>query len=136
MPYAMSFSLFMICAGLTLPRTSGVYIAHSSSSRLTSVFQDYSLFFYFLLWISFFAVSSLFIIIHGIDYVSWPRLLPPTDIIYYNGPGFRSGNKGKGLGIPALDVGTWSNKSRATLLAHKRGGSRLDEIEMGKKRVD
>jgi len=122
MPYVMWFSLFMICAGLTLPRTS-----------------DYSLSFYFILWISLFSISLLFIFIHGIEYVSWPRLLPPTDIIYYSGPGSRSANKGKGFGIPALDIGKWKSKSRAKLLAqaHRRGANRPEEIEMGgKKRVD
>jgi hypothetical protein len=83
-------------------------------------------------------ISFLFIFIHGIEYVSWPRLIPATDTIYYNGPGFRSGNKGKGLGIPALDMAKWTSKKRSKLFAQKQlGPNRLEEIEMGsKKRVD
>ncbi|KAI1797590.1 SacI homology domain-containing protein [Ganoderma leucocontextum] len=110
-PYILLFSLFMICAGLTLPRTS-----------------DYSLLYYFLLWISLVVVTTAFIFIHGIDYVSWPRLLPPTDIIYYDGPGFRSAHHGKGLGLPALE------KAQASVgeKEHRRARSKkLDEIEMG-----
>jgi hypothetical protein len=75
----------------------------------------------------------LFIIIHGIDYVSWPRLIPLTDIIYYNGPGFRSGHHGKGLG--GVDGPSW-NKSK--LLASAKRPAMVDEVELGtfRKRVD
>jgi len=119
MPYAMGFSFFMICAGLTLPRTS-----------------DYSLLYYFLLWLTVFGLSTAFTFIHGLEYVSWPRLMPLTDVIYYDGPGFRSAHHGKGFGIPALDVAKWKS-NRLLAQAHRRAGSRLEEIEMGaKKRVD
>ncbi|KAI0828341.1 SacI homology domain-containing protein [Trametes gibbosa] len=97
-PYILSFSLFMICAGLTLPRTSGTLL----------------LLYYFLLCVH---------LPHGIDYVNWPRLQPLTDIIYYDGPGFRSARKGTGLGLPALENRRVKSK-------------RLEEIEMGTKRVD
>ncbi|TBU64759.1 SacI homology domain-containing protein [Dichomitus squalens] len=108
-PYILLFSLFMICAGLTLPRTS-----------------DYSLFYYFLLWFSLVLVSLAFIFVHGIDYVNWPRLQPLTDIIYYDGPGFRAAHHGKGLGLPALE------RFKAGDKEHRRAKSKkLDEIEMG-----
>ncbi|PIL29655.1 hypothetical protein GSI_08292 [Ganoderma sinense ZZ0214-1] len=111
-PYMLFFSLFMICAGLTLPRTS-----------------DYSLFYYFLLWVTLVVVSTAFIFIHGIDYVSWPRLLPPTDIIYYDGPGFRSAHHGKGLALPALEKAASAGVGEKE---HRRARSKkLDEIEMG-----
>ncbi|PFH46638.1 hypothetical protein AMATHDRAFT_69424 [Amanita thiersii Skay4041] len=116
MPLVASFALFMICAGLTLPRTS-----------------DYSLMYYFVLWFFILALSLTFILAHGVDYVSWPRLNPPTNIIYYNGPGYRSGHHGKGVqgkfGKLNVQVGSW--------LANGKGKG--DEIEMGvlsKKRVD
>ncbi|KAF9481724.1 inositol/phosphatidylinositol phosphatase [Pholiota conissans] len=117
MPAIASFSLFMICAGLTLPRTS-----------------DYSLFYYFLLWFTLFGMAMLFILLHGIEYVSWPRLNPLTDIIYYNGPGFRSGHHGKGLG--GKDGSSWK-KSRMTPVGSKRPAL-VEEVELGtlKKRVD
>ncbi|KAI0343986.1 hypothetical protein BDW22DRAFT_1327329 [Trametopsis cervina] len=111
MPYVLWFSVFMILAGLTLPRTS-----------------DYSLLYYFLLWFALLTVSLTFIFVHGIEYVNWPRLLPLSDIIYYDGVGFRSGNKGKGFGVPALDPRRLASASK---LNHKRGGSKLEVIEMG-----
>ncbi|KAJ6627294.1 SacI homology domain-containing protein [Mycena sp. CBHHK59/15] len=120
MPVIASFSLFMICAGMTLPRTS-----------------DYSLFYYFMLWFTLLSVSLIFIFIHGIDYVSWPRLIPSTDYIYYNGPGFRSAHHGKGFGgdnAPKTRTGTsistkWLNSGR------KRAATGMVE-EGEKKRVD
>lgn len=115
MPFIASFSLFMICAGLTLPRTS-----------------DYSLFYYFMLWFTLLSVVLLFILIHGIAYVSWPRLIPPTDVIYYSGPGFRSANNGKGINgdLTAKKVGRWLRGGKAPM--------GIEEVEMGtiKKRVD
>ncbi|KAF8898432.1 SacI homology domain-containing protein [Infundibulicybe gibba] len=120
MPVIASFSLFMICAGLTLPRTS-----------------DYSLFYFFMLWFSLLSLSMVFIIAHGIDYVSWPRLVPPTDSIYYSGPGYRSGHHGMGFKAGAGILGGLSAKlvDQAT----KPMGHRvpIEEVEMGvKKRVD
>jgi hypothetical protein len=101
-------------------------------SRLTSAGIDYSLFYYFLLWFSLLAVALLFILIHGIDYVSWPRLIPPTDVIYYSGPGFRSGNHGKGL------KDNFGIAKRARWLGTTRSRVGADHIELGemKKRVD
>ncbi|EGO02783.1 hypothetical protein SERLA73DRAFT_102758 [Serpula lacrymans var. lacrymans S7.3] len=124
MPYILSFSLFMICAGLTLPRTS-----------------DYSLFYYFMLWFIMACLSIVFIMIHGIEYVSWPRLMPPTDIIYYTGPGFRSGHHGKGLGSASGKADGIVDGLGAKWLpsGRKRAATnaRIEEIEMGtKKRVD
>lgn len=72
-------------------------------------------------------------VIHGIDYVSWPRLIPPTDIIYYNGPGYRSAHNGKGF---------QGNKEvsaiKAKWLRHGHVRAGVEEVEMGtlKKRVD
>ncbi|TFK30399.1 inositol/phosphatidylinositol phosphatase [Coprinopsis marcescibilis] len=114
MPAIASFSFFMILAGLTLPRSS-----------------DYSLFYYFLLWVAIFAVSMVFIVIHGIEYVAWPRLNPLTDIIYYSGPGFRSAHNGKG----------WAGASQLKARKPKwvsNGKVLVDEVEMGslKKRLD
>ncbi|KAH9835829.1 SacI homology domain-containing protein [Rhodofomes roseus] len=122
MPYVFGFSLFMIFAGLTLPRTS-----------------DYSLFYYFLLWFTLVALSLIFIFAHGIEYVNWPRLIPLTHIINYNGPGFRSGQRGKGFGIPALDLNNLKSSApvhRGKMPGHRRAKSRIEEIEMGTKRVD
>jgi len=118
-PVVAYFSLFMVLAGLTLPRTS-----------------DYSLVYYFLFWFTLLSAALVYIFVHGIDYVSWPRLLPPTDVIYYNGPGIRSGHHGKGIKGP---LGYSGVKERVKWLG--RGNltkSKVDEIELGdlKKRVD
>ncbi|KAF9023437.1 hypothetical protein BDZ89DRAFT_1069917 [Hymenopellis radicata] len=125
MPLVAFFSMFMICAGLTLPRTS-----------------EYSLFYYFLLWITLLTVANGYMLINGIDFVSWPKLLPPTDVIYYNGPGFRSARNGMGLGgakdlkVAVDKTAKWLNGGRV----HVRQGSKLTEgdipLELIKKRVD
>lgn len=94
--------------------------------------------YYFVLWIALAAVSLLFIFLHGIEYVAWPRLLPPNDVIFYDGPGFREGRKGQGvsLPIPALkDLKT--AKARFEAEQHRRSRSkRMEEIEMGTKRSE
>ncbi|KAH7883796.1 SacI homology domain-containing protein [Phlebopus sp. FC_14] len=121
-PYILSFSIFMICAGLTLPRTS-----------------DYSLLYYFMLWLFVASLSIMFMMIHGIDYVSWPRLIPPTDIIYYEGPGFRSAHHGKGFTGPLAQRFRFKVTANGTAKGRKRAltASGIEEIEMGtKKRVD
>ena len=93
---------------------------------------DYSLSYYFLLWLSLLVASVIFMLVHGIDYVSWPRLLPPTDAIYYSGPGYRSGNHGKGL------KGRKAYLGMAKWLGNGRTRGRLEEVELGetKMRVD
>jgi phosphatidylinositol 4-phosphatase len=98
MPMAVYFALFMICAGLTLPRTSGrpflLYVSFLATQLTWLVSLDYSLFYYFLLWFILLLAASTFIYLNGIEYVSWPRLKPLTNIIYYDGPGFRSARHG------------------------------------------
>ncbi|OJA20427.1 hypothetical protein AZE42_09470 [Rhizopogon vesiculosus] len=123
-PYILSFSLFMICAGLTLPRTS-----------------DYSLSYYFTLWFIIASLTIMFMMVHGIEYVSWPRLIPSTDVIYYEGPGFRSAHNGKGftgsLG-QKLDLSGQSDGFGARLLLNGRKRAlTVNGMEEGtKKRVD
>jgi len=95
---------------------------------------DYSLFYYFLLWVALFAIAGIFMIIHGIDYVAWPRLNPLTDIIYYNGPGYRSAHHGKGLGRQhGKEPSKWLSSGMKRV--HMVG---VEELELGtmKKRVD
>ncbi|KAG9314554.1 putative phosphoinositide phosphatase [Chiua virens] len=122
-PYVVSFSLFMICAGLTLPRAS-----------------NYSLLYYFMLWSVVAVLAITFMMIYGIEYVSWPRLIPLTDAVYYEGPGFRSANHGKGLKF-AHQFG-WSGQvflENGAMMGRKRTltVTKMEEIEMGnKQRVD
>ena len=129
MPYILWFSVFMAFAGLTLPRSSGSFFSLKFTSLIAygSLFPiDYSLLYYFLLWFALVALSLTFIFVHGIEYVNWPRLLPLSDIVHYDGPGFRSGNKGKGFGIPALDPAKMPR-----LEVPRRGAGKLEEIEIG-----
>ena len=108
----------------------------SNVSDRTSIL-DYSLFYYFMLWFTLFALALIFMIVHGVDYVSWPKLIPLTDIIYYNGPGYRSGHRGKGLGGPHGTLPSWKAKwlTPRVKRAHRLA---VDEVELGtlKKRVD
>ncbi|KZS96176.1 hypothetical protein SISNIDRAFT_438817 [Sistotremastrum niveocremeum HHB9708] len=119
MPYVLWFAIFMICAGLTLPRSS-----------------DLSLTYYFLLWFVLLISAASYIFIHGIEYVSWPRLNRPVDIIHYEGPGFRGTRKGRGLKSSAFSKGHTGVKPE-TAKGRPRAMSRTVEIEMGnRKRVD
>jgi len=115
-PFVLSFSLFMVLAGLTLPRTS-----------------DYSLIYYFALWFTLVALSTMFIFVHGLDYIAWPRLLPLTEAIHYNGAGFRSGQHGTGFG---LDFGKLRSGANAQWVTRgiRRSDMQMEEIELGSKR--
>jgi len=132
MPYICAFSLFMILAGLTLPRTSRESLLSSlQSSKLTRI-ADYSLTYYFLLWCLIFFLSFFYIRAHGVEYVSWPRLNPLDDVIYYDGPGFRSR---KAPSHPAHQPA--AARGRLTTSKPQRVG--MEEIEMGhygKQRTD
>lgn len=50
-----------------------------------------------------FIIATGFIFLHGTEYVAWPRLIPPTDVLMYTGPGYRARYKGTDVGIPILD---------------------------------
>jgi len=115
-PYVLSFSLFMILAGLTLPRSS-----------------NYSLIYYFTLWLALVVLSTVFIFIHGLDYVAWPRLIPLTETIHYSGAGFRSGRHGTGFG---LDFGKLRSGANAQWVTRgiRRSDMQMEEIELGAKR--
>lgn len=137
MPLVASFSLFMITAGLTLPRSSGRDKVRINRQlvNIDSVLTDYSLFYYFLIWFMLLAISFVFISIHGIDYVAWPRLNPPTEAIYYDGPGFRSAHNGKGIkGSGASEV----TLKRMKWASNGRLRGAFEELELGtlKKRED
>lgn len=69
-------------------------------------------------------ISLAYIFIHGVEYVSWPRLNPRIEAIYYNGPGFRSARNG--LGNLLKHGGTLPVK-------HRVEGVELDTL---KKRID
>ncbi|KAL7412892.1 SacI homology domain-containing protein [Mrakia frigida] len=41
--------------------------------------------------------SAVYIWANGINYVSWPRLNPPLEVLNYDGPGFRTTQHGRGF---------------------------------------
>jgi hypothetical protein len=105
-----------------------------STSQLTLFpFLDYSLIYYFALWFVLVILSTIFIIVHGLDYVAWPRLVPVTEAIHYNGPGFRSGRHGTGFG---LDFGKLKSSANAQWVTRglRRPDMQMEEIELGAKR--
>jgi hypothetical protein len=94
-----------------------------------------------MLWFIIASLAIVFMMVHGIEYVSWPRLIPPTDIIHYKGPGFRSAHNGKGFTGPLaqkLDLSGQSDGLGARLLFNGRKRAlTVNGMEEGtKKRVD
>lgn len=52
-------------------------------------------------------VSLLYISANGTEYVNWPKLNPPDEVLQYEGNGFRSARNGRGgdvLGLPGKNV--------------------------------
>lgn len=88
-----------------------------------------SLLYYFLIWFTLLMGSLAFILTHGAEYVSWPRLLPPTDVLLYVGPGYRARLKGTSINIPVFD-----EKKAQFMLGRRRAGTH--HVEAGKKRID
>jgi hypothetical protein len=102
-------------------------------TRFIHATAAYSLIYYFLLWIVVLAGALAFILLHGTDYVSWPRLIPPTDVLLYTGPGYRARYKGASIGIPILD----EKKAKWMTQGRLRAESKTEEMEMGRrKRTD
>ncbi|KAJ3973453.1 SacI homology domain-containing protein [Lentinula raphanica] len=116
-PAIASFALFMICAGLTLPRSS-----------------DYSLVYYFFFWIMLLLAATIFMVTYGIDYVSWPKLIPLDPIIYYDGPGYRSARHG--MGLKGVNVKLGLDDGAKWLSSKRKGGKEVESIPMVHKRVD
>ena len=126
----------MTLAGLTLPRSSGVsevnvplFVHYLTSFSIL----DYSLIYYFALWFTLVVLSTTFMFIHGLDYIAWPRLLPLTEIIHYNGPGFRSGHHGTGFGLDFNKLRSGANAQWVTR-GLQRSDMQMEEIELGAKR--
>jgi hypothetical protein len=126
----------MILAGLTLPRSSGASEINAplSAHCIHSFFiLDYSLIYYFALWFTLVVLSTIFMFIHGLDYVAWPRLLPLTETIHYSGPGFRSGHHGTGFGADFSKLKSSANAQWVTK-GIRRSDMQMEEIELGSKR--
>ncbi|KAG8993274.1 hypothetical protein FRB90_000734 [Tulasnella sp. 427] len=139
---------------------TGAWIAHGGPARATALITDtrplrvrsmpYVAFFALLLMgsaLSFsgapgyiiatcalvFAVSLFYIFSHGIEYVNWPKLNPPIESIFYEGPGFKTVQHGRGKEFRWIPVPRWVKirsiqpfPKVSTPVLHK-----LEEIEMG-----
>ena len=75
--------------------------------------------YYFLLWFTWFLVAMTFIFVHGICYVSWPRLVSVKDTVFYDGPGFRKYWHGMGLDTKKAKSGVNSGLEKTALLKSK-----------------
>ena len=69
----------------------------------------------------------------GVSYVAWPRLNPPYEILRYEGAGYRSPARGRGVSL--VTPGFVGAVSRHQRDASKRPKSaRTEEIELGKRK--
>ena len=100
---------------------------------------DYSLTYWFAFWILLFDAALIIILAHGVAFVAWPRLNPPTDLIDYNGPGFIAKRKGRGLGFGLGKILSGAGTSSLGKMGRKHTSAPSREIELGmleKKRVE
>lgn len=115
MPYVLVFALTMIAAAVTLPRSS-----------------EWSIYSFLLLWVllAFISISfiwgnvsamSVLANHQGISYVSWPRLNTPVEVLSYQGQGFHTKRRGRGMSISSL------------IPVKGKRSKRTDEFEMRKK---
>jgi phosphatidylinositol 4-phosphatase len=92
-----------------------------------------SLLYYFLLWFTLLIGSTTFIFLHGTEYVSWPRLIPPVDVLMYTGPGYRARYDGTDVGVAVID----EKKAKWLTQGRYRAEARIEEVEKGgRKRYD
>jgi len=94
-----------------------------------------------MLWFIITSLAIMFMMVHGIEYVSWPRLIPPRDAIHYEGPGFRSAHNGKGFISPLAQKlglsGQLDGLGARILLNGRKRALTVNGMEEGtKKRVD
>lgn len=77
--------------------------------------------------------TQIFTCLQGTSYVAWPRLNPPYEILRYEGAGYRSPARGRGMSFvtPAF-VGAANRHQRD---ANKRAKTtRTEEIELGRRK--
>ncbi|PWN48848.1 putative SAC1-recessive suppressor of secretory defect [Violaceomyces palustris] len=94
MPWVLFFSLFMLFCCLVLPRESGG-TAHSAVETKSTTSSTLSFKAFTLIWIGAAIFSAQFMIARGLEYVAWPTLNRPEEAMFYEGPGFSSGKKGR-----------------------------------------
>ncbi|KAG8895156.1 hypothetical protein FRC00_007886, partial [Tulasnella sp. 408] len=112
MPYVAFFSLLVIASALSFTGAPAYILL---ACALT------------------FAISLFYIFSHGIEYVNWPKLNPPTEAIFYEGPGFKSTQHGRGKEFRWIPLPPWAKRGLLQPM-HKASVPvfhRLEEIEMG-----
>lgn len=142
MPYVAFFSALVMASALSFSGVPGM-LQERFAFRLVANTTFLVLAYIIALCASVFAISLLYIFSHGIEYVNWPKLNPPVEAIFYEGPGFRSTQHGRGKEFRWVPLPQWA-RSGLVRPVHKASVPvlhRLEEIEMGtgvgsKKRVD
>ncbi|CBQ67575.1 probable SAC1-recessive suppressor of secretory defect [Sporisorium reilianum SRZ2] len=96
MPWVFFFALSMVFASLVLPRhTAAQTIASVAGQDAGNAVKRASHVYFFTLWLVVAIGSLQFMVARGLDYVAWPTLNRPDETIFYDGPGFKSGAKGR-----------------------------------------
>ena len=88
MPWILLFALFMLFASVVLPREAKVAAAATGGSAGKGHY-------FALVWVLVALFSAQYMVARGLDYVAWPTLNRPDEVIFYDGPGFKSGQKGR-----------------------------------------
>ncbi|KDN52776.1 putative SAC1-recessive suppressor of secretory defect [Tilletiaria anomala UBC 951] len=78
MPWVAFFAAVMILSATFLPRDSATSMTYFVAA-----------------WIVIAMAAVQFMVSRGIDYVDWPKLNRPVEALFYEGPGYYSGRKGR-----------------------------------------
>lgn len=124
MPYVLLFALAMIVASAILPRHTAAQTVASiggpGAGDAVKQSATSSHVYFFTLWLVVAIGSVQFMVSRGLDYVAWPTLNRPNETIFYDGPGFKSGAKGR-TGIVNPMQGQKANGGAAKSNAGRRG---------------
>ncbi|EPQ32453.1 uncharacterized protein PFL1_00649 [Pseudozyma flocculosa PF-1] len=121
MPWVFLFALTMIFASLILPRSSAATVATVAGTSTNEVARHGSAF--LLLWSLVAAASFQYMVARGLDYVAWPTLNRPDGTIFYDGPGFSSGKRGRyGVINPLASQGQEQHAQRQAPVSNGRRG--------------
>lgn len=122
MPWVFFFALSMVFASLVLPRhTAAQTIESVAGPGAGNAVKGSSHVYFFTLWFVVAIGSAQFIISRGLDYVAWPTLNRPDETIFYDGPGFKSGARGRTGIINPLKAGKGQNGDVKVTGAGRRG---------------
>ncbi|KAJ9477010.1 Phosphatidylinositol-3-phosphatase SAC1 [Pseudozyma hubeiensis] len=128
MPWVFLFALTMVFASLLLPRHTAAQTVASvggpSAGDAVKQSGAWSHVYFFTLWLVVAVGSAQYMVSRGLDYVAWPTLNRPDETIFYDGPGFKSGAKGRtGIINPlkAAKSQNGSEKAAASSNAGRRG---------------